>query len=55
MTKCVQCGNEIKKLGDIINEVNTISLFCCFKQQCPNFALTQVGLTEIEEEEDEIK
>lgn len=53
MVNCSKCGTEIKKLGHLIPNVEGAeypSIFVCFKADCPNFCLTQVGLSEVKDD-----
>ncbi|HLD72111.1 MAG TPA: hypothetical protein VJA23_00850 [Candidatus Nanoarchaeia archaeon] len=48
---CVQCQKEIKRMGGVENMHGVVNLHCCFNPEGPNFCLTQVGLSEVKENE----
>ena len=50
MIKCHQCGKDMKSIGGVENMHSVVSLFVCFKPECPNFGLAQVGLSEIKDD-----
>ena len=48
MTTCVQCKEDIKKVGYLLGtSENTIAIYVCMKPTCSLFCLTQVSLVEV--------
>lgn len=55
MVSCVQCGKDIKSIGGTVlqtdgGDISLVNIYVCFAPACPNFCLTQVGLSEVEKE-----